>query len=161
MICSNGLVQFGPAACGGYFCRRIIRGRDPSLTLFTRDDDPDWILVFSPAYSVEDPFASLALRLFYREGQATTDLKRGSNTAAEDCVGNRGCSQEGQRRTLKSLFPCGNFLLQFFKPVQHDVDLSRRLFAGLDHQKTLPIRRHVVSGTHQTSLDWNVLSLEE
>src|SRR5229473_4291486 len=45
------------------------------------------------------------------------------------------------------LFPGGNFLLQLFKPVQHDVDLRRcrlRLLAGLEHQKALAIGRHVV-----------------
>jgi hypothetical protein len=62
MICSNGLVQFGPAAWGGYFFGATIKPkRDPSLThpstrksgvswgprLFPRDDDPDRIVVFS------------------------------------------------------------------------------------------------------------------
>jgi hypothetical protein len=47
MICSNGLVQFGPAACGDYFFSATIKlKRDPSLRLFARDDDPDRIFVF-------------------------------------------------------------------------------------------------------------------
>jgi hypothetical protein len=42
------LVQFGPAACGGYFFGAPMIKRDPSLTLFARDDDLDQIVVFSP-----------------------------------------------------------------------------------------------------------------
>ncbi len=52
------------------------------------------------------------------------------------------------RSRASSLFPCGNFLLQLFKPVQHDVDLrqGRSLFAGLEHQEALAVGRHVVVG---------------
>jgi hypothetical protein len=68
---------------------------------------------------------SQALLLFYRERQTPAILIRK----------NGACSQEGQTRTLKSLFSCGNLLLQFFKPVQHDVDLCYRcgLFNTLYH----------------------------
>jgi hypothetical protein len=49
MICSNGVVQVGPAAWGGYFFGATIKlKRDPSLTLFARDED-DRIFVFFAA----------------------------------------------------------------------------------------------------------------
>src|ERR1700694_4159006 len=50
---------------------------------------------------------------------------------------------------LDSLLPCRNFLLQLFKPVQHDVDLRRcrlLLLGGLEHQEALAIGRHIVVG---------------
>jgi hypothetical protein len=43
---------------------------------------------------------------------------------------------------LNLFFSGGNFLLQFFKPVQHDVDLRRcrlLLLGGLEHQEALAI----------------------
>jgi hypothetical protein len=40
-----------------------------------------------------------------------------------------------------SLLPCWNFLLQLFKPVQHDVDLWRRLlFACFHHEESLSVK---------------------
>jgi hypothetical protein len=44
--------------------------------------------------------------------------------------------------TLDSLLPCGNFLLQLFEPVQHDIDLRGRrlrLLDGLDHEEALAV----------------------
>jgi hypothetical protein len=55
--------------------------------------------------------------------------------------------------TLDSLLSSGNLLLQFFKLIQHDVDLRRcclRLLGGFDHQKALAVsnsKGEVVSGT--------------
>jgi hypothetical protein len=47
VICSNERILTGPAARGGYFFGEAIKPeRDPSLTLFARDDNPDRILVF-------------------------------------------------------------------------------------------------------------------
>src|SRR5579863_3072242 len=61
-----------------------------------------------------------------------------------------------------SLLPCGNFLLQFFKPIQYDVDLRRcrlLLLDGLEHQEALAVGRDIVV------VDWDhgrfVPSLEE
>src|ERR1700694_1589583 len=54
-----------------------------------------------------------------------------------------------ESRKLASLFSRRNFLLQLLKPIQHDVDLRRRrpwLVAGLEHQETLAVGRHVVVG---------------
>ena len=53
--------------------------------------------------------------------------------------------------TLGSLLSRRNFLLQLFKPVQHDVDSRRRqllLLVGLEHQEALAVRRHVVVREH-------------
>jgi hypothetical protein len=64
--------------------------------------------------------------------------------------------------TLDSLLPHRNFLLQFFKPVQHDVDLRRRrlhLLDGPEHQEALAVEGHVVVGG--SCRDWQVQSLEE
>src|ERR1700682_4845208 len=64
--------------------------------------------------------------------------------------------------TLDSLLSRRNFLLQFFKPVQHYVDLRRRclfLLAGLEHQEALAVGRHVV--VRDCSWRLQVLSLKE
>src|ERR1700680_3476382 len=61
-----------------------------------------------------------------------------------------------------SILPGRNFLLQIFKPVQHDVDLCRgRLLLpdGLDHQETLAVRRYVVVGDSEHGRQ--VVSLKE
>jgi len=46
VICSNERMLTGPAACGGYFFGCLVRKRNPSLTLFARDNDPDRLLIF-------------------------------------------------------------------------------------------------------------------
>src|ERR1700694_5435966 len=61
-----------------------------------------------------------------------------------------------------SILPGRNFLLQFFKPVQHDIDVRRgRLLLpdGLDHQKSLAVRRYVVVGDREQGR--HVVSLKE
>jgi hypothetical protein len=50
--------------------------------------------------------------------------------------------------TLDSLLPFRSFLLQLFKPVQHDVDLRQghlRLLEELEHQEALAVSRDNVS----------------
>ena len=60
----------------------------------------------------------------------------------------------GRQNQVSGLFlqPRRNFLLQFFKPVQHDVDLRRwcsSLFGPLDHQKPLAIHGNVIGRTRE------------
>src|ERR1700680_3145652 len=50
-------------------------------------------------------------------------------------------------RRAPSLFARRNFLLQFFKPVEHDVDLSwgrLRFLGGLEHQEPLAVAGDIV-----------------
>jgi hypothetical protein len=46
---------------------------------------------------------------------------------------------------LNLVFSGGNFLVQFFKPVHHDVDLCR-LHRGFQHQEFLAVGGYVVIG---------------
>jgi hypothetical protein len=50
-----------------------------------------------------------------------------------------------------SLLTIGNFLLQLFKPVQHDVDLrgGGSLFGRPNHQEPLTVRGHVIGCANQ------------
>jgi hypothetical protein len=60
--------------------------------------------------------------------------------------------------TLNSLRPGGNFLRQFFEPVQDDIDLRRDrpgLLSRLEHQEAPAIGRHVVSDV--PSRRWQVV----
>jgi hypothetical protein len=81
MICSKEPGLFDPAAWSGYFFGCVLRRRDPSLTLFARDDGPDRILVFLDE-TMSRNYSAARKRLYKRREAPDARDVRGDDSGA-------------------------------------------------------------------------------